>query len=644
MSYYTGIKFFADVLDVEYNQILAAFSFYSGNLNSTTVLPENWSGSQSATGWLTSSSPSFFAKTGTGIFTSNISMYVSGKDFSLNDSTLFLSYERYNNVKGSQILLTSATGDYSDSVGYLLGINDANKLYFKYWNPVEGAYTFTYSKILSDKNLIVLNRNNSVITMGRYNNNTYSFETEEFSIYQNAFKNHPSGILYLGGYGGTNIPIQNWATRGTSNLYAYVDKFYFFSGLPFQYCNTLASGLYSIATGYQGSTNTFCYTTGYNFNSGFSYTGVTGIFVSGFSSGISGITGYTTGVSGYSYSGITGYSGKSLGIYVDNCGNSQTLYQQVPVSGLISGTYVTAIALTGFTYITGTKEIQLTGNISGSSGIYITGQVCNNIFTVTGDILYDVDQNYLKSLSYSEISLLSNIKQNEDIVEIYNEPYQNTSLNYNVNLIYDNLNNYHTDNQILDSNKILLFANGQALLNSGYVLVQNGYDVNILPSADYYITGNIITTNNSFIINDNLFYDSFTGNITGFLLTGYSSGSVIPNVNFFNSLVFYNGQKLISGIDYTGSNQLNFSISSGDNYILIKNLPSNIVYQSGSTGTLNLNNKNLNNGCTEVYLNGIKQKLNNNYVENSFYDLISGNYIEASTNSIIYNNTDDFFV
>jgi hypothetical protein len=270
--------------------------------------------------------------------------------------------------------------------------------------------------------------------------------------------------------------------------------------------------------------------------------------------------------------------------------------------------------------------------------------VCDNIFIVTGDILYDVDQEYLSSLSYSQISLLSNIKQNQDVIEIYNEPYQNTFLSYNIDLLYDDLNEYYTDNQILDSNKILLFANGQALFNSGYVLIQDGYDINIIPSADYYITGNIVTTNNGFILNDNLFYDSFTGNFTGFLLTGYSSGNVIPNVNFSNSLVFYNGQKLISGIDYTGSNRFNFSINSGENYILIKNLPSNTIYTSGSSGTLSLNNKKINNECTEVYLNGIKQKLNNNYVENSFYDLISGNYIEASTNSIIYNNTDDFFV
>jgi hypothetical protein len=643
MTFYTGIKFFADNLGIEYDKILAAFSFYSGFNTNNIIYPEMWSGSNSATGYLSTAvigGQGFYTFNGTGRFNGSLTMSLRGQNFALTeDSTFFISYQKLRT--GSEILLSSATGtNFNNCQGYCLGVNDANKLYLKYWNPVEGPFTFTYSKILSDKNLIVVNRTNSILSIGRYDNNKLSYDLEQFSIFNNAFKNNDSGSLFLGGHS-SNI---NWMDSSSNNFSGFVDKFYFFSGLPFQYSNILTSGLYSIPTGNDGYTETYCYTTGYNFNSGFSYTGVTGVFVSGFSSGVSGITGYTTGLSGYSYSGITGYAQNSLGIYVDNCGNSQILYQQVPVSGLISGTYITAIALTGITYITGTREIVLSGTLSGFSGIYITGQVCNNIFNITGDILYDIDKSYLSSLSYSQISLLSNVEQNKDTVEIYNEPYQNTPLNYNTNLLYDNVSSYYTDNNILNSNIILLFANGQALFNSGYTLVQNGYDTVIVPNIDYYVTGNIFITNNNFTINDNLFYDSFGENSSGFLLTGYTSGNIIPNINFSGSYVFYNGQKLISGKDYTGNNRFNFSIDSGNNYIVIKKLPSNIIYQSGSSGTLNLNNKNLNDGCSQVYLNGIRQKINNNYIENSNYDLISGNYTEPSVNSIIYNNTNDYFV
>jgi hypothetical protein len=37
MAYYTGMKFFVDVLDIELPQVFAAFSFYSGNINNQIV-------------------------------------------------------------------------------------------------------------------------------------------------------------------------------------------------------------------------------------------------------------------------------------------------------------------------------------------------------------------------------------------------------------------------------------------------------------------------------------------------------------------------------------------------------------------------------------------------------------------------------
>ena len=50
MTFYTGIKFFADNLGIKYDKIFAAFSFYSGYESNALVYPEKWSGSNSATG------------------------------------------------------------------------------------------------------------------------------------------------------------------------------------------------------------------------------------------------------------------------------------------------------------------------------------------------------------------------------------------------------------------------------------------------------------------------------------------------------------------------------------------------------------------------------------------------------------------
>ena len=81
-----------------------------------------------------------------------------------------------------------------------------------------------------------------------------------------------------------------------------------------------------------------------------------------------------------------------------------------------------------------------------------------------------------------------------------------------------------------------------------------------------------------------------------------------------------------------------------ENNILIKEIPDNFIYYSRNSGSLRLTGA-FNHGCSQVYYNGIKQKINNNYIENSRFDLISGNYIEPNEfQKLIYNNTDDFFV
>ena len=553
---YTGMKFFMDLVDVEYDQLLAGFSFYSGFDSSNIVYPEKWSGSNSATGYINAVSfgDGFYNFLGTGRFNGSLTMSLSGQNFALTeDSTLFMSFEKLRT--GNEILLSSTTGNnFNNYQGYCLGVNDANKLYFKYWNPVEGAFTFTYSKILSDKNLIVLNRTNSVLTIGRYDNNNFEYDLEEFFIYENAFKNNEYGNLFLGG-SRNNF---DWANNGARNFSGYIDKFYFFNNTPFNYRNILTSGLYSVATGYDGLYETYCYDTGFYTYSGFSYTGQTGVFVSGFSSGITGVTGYVTGISGYSYSGITGYSGKYLGTLFDNCGVSKDLYEQVPVSGSISGNYSIVTPLTGTLFITGAIDIPLTGFISGSGLVSVTGEVCDTIFTLTGGALYDVDINYLSSLSYGEISLLSNVYQ-DGLVEVYYDPYQYETKEVNVDLNYDNVeNNFYNSSFDISNKNILLFAQGQALTSSGGGPIQSGYETIRKANLDYFTTGDRIEVNNNFNESNQLFYDFYKDreNYSFSFFNNYNTGNRValasnsPETGLQKSFIFRNGQKLIENVDY----------------------------------------------------------------------------------------------
>ena len=180
----------------------------------------------------------------------------------------------------------------------------------------------------------------------------------------------------------------------------------------------------------------------------------------------------------------------------------------------------------------------------------------------------------------------------------------------------------------------LLFLNGQTILDSGFSIQTIGYDSYIIPNIDYYQSGNTVFVDEAIVETDAIFYDYITGDSKILYTTGISSGSQLVGENFINKFVFINGQKLVSGATYTGTNTINLNFPSGDNFILIKSVP-NFNYYSGNNSTVSLIKQNLNKNSSQVYLNGIKQKLGNNYIENSDFDLFSGDFFENQNNYII---------
>ena len=640
----SGIKFAVDRLGIDYSNVFTAFSFSSEfDTNSNILNSDSWT-IESCSGILNKTTP-FYNYSGTGYFDGNTFIELN-KDYQLNNSTILMSYEKLR--AGNEILLSSVNGDSFNSYsGFYVGVNDANKLYLKYWNNVEGVFTLIYHKTLSNKNLIIIDRSSSNIKLGHFNNNTFEFETENFLIFQDNFIN--SNNLYVGG----SPNIINWGGENLLNFSGYLDKFYIFNEIPFIYVNSLAQGLYSAPTGYAGEFIENCYVSGFLSGSGFSYTGVTGTVNSGFLSGIVGVTGYANILSGYSYSGITGSVRNNIGSYIDNCGNNIDIFETILLSGLIYEEVPIRTALTGLTFVNGSVSLNLTGTVTGIQNVYVTGAICESVFNVTGDVAYEYNQDYLSSLSYKEISLLSVIEPNQniddDILEIYTEIYKNATLDYNKNLIFDNISqNYFYIDTEFKPNDILLFANGQAIIDSGYQLIPSGYEIIRRPNLDYFITGITIETNKFFEAKDFLFYDYFTGK---FWATR-NSGSLVNFPDDFNApyFVYKNGQKLIENKDYSTIQNLPISIDlinvSNDeiNYIIVKEISPLTLRVTGKYGTLKLSS-NFNHDCSQVYYNGIKQKNYNNYIENSNFDLISGIFYESqNSKNLIYNNTDDFFV
>lgn len=626
----SGIKFFLDIFQEPIDKVLIGFDFISGN-NSNLVYPEK-SVQFGLTGNLNNAN-TFYQYYGTGFFDGNTIISFDQPINFNNNYTFLFSYEKQR--AQDEILLSSFLGNSNDTYsGFYIGINDANKIYFRYWNPVEGAFTFTYSKILSDKNLVFLSRNSSTFSIGSFNNSLRIFDIENFDIYENAILQ--SDRLYIGGTNVTNNLNQN-----SSNFSGLMDRFYLINNLPLIYINTISSGFYASPISPQGYMEQTCFETGYNITSGYITTGITGTFIEEILTGSYEITGLQEVQTGYCYQGLTGYNVVQVGTFINNCGNQQIIYNKIPLSGEICEYWNIGVPSSGWVPRTEYQTVSLTGFISGDVDIRITGLECQSFFVKTGDFNYYINTGYLESLSYPEISLFFNINSPQDLIEIYNENFSTQDKKYNQLLRFNNIlgNHFYIDEIIDGKNKILLFANGQCLIDSGYNIQNIGYEVIRSPNLDYFLTGNYIETKKAFTEQDYIYYDYFSGDFNAFPINQHSSGSII-NADFNQSFVFLNGQKLVSGVHYI-NNILNLNIFPGSNYIIIKKTP-NLNYTSGSAGTLKIN-KNYNHNCSQVYFNGIKQLIKNNYIENSRFDRISGNFNFKEGLDFIYNNSNDFF-
>lgn len=668
---YTGVEFTADLLGIPEQNFKAAFSFYSGESSNSNIYPESWA-TGSATGILINNNWSQSFKSGSIYFDGDSSLmrftngYAPNQDFSLTNSTIFLSFERRRNT--DEILMSSIEGTNPFFSGFCLGVNNANRLYFKYWNTVDKVYTFTYPKILANKNLIVLNRTQSSISIGKFNNNSQKFEYEYFDIYKNNCID--SSTLYLGGYHSTGIPNLSqsqqiskapWAFTGTHNFSGRIDKFYNVFNMPMIYADNLAQSMYSSFSGYDGYTEQICYITGYISNSGSYTTGVTGSYFSGFSSGITGITGYNEYLSGYSYTGFTGFYNAIVGYYYDLCKISHPIIKTYPGSGLITEYKNIKEPLTGVTYITGGETIDLTGYIWNPENIYITGTVCDDIFRITGNILYDTDKDYLRSLSYSAISLVSPSKTGKYLKsgELFFEDFSEKELLYNINMLYDLSSKRFLANNIItgggiSGSGISVFANNNShLISSGYSRYFVEYDEYVSPTLDYDIVENYLylNTGSGYSGLSNVFYDNFTGSTQTIRKDSYTIGSVLGRFEGIGSgvsggFLYRNGNKLTYGLDYfvnslNGDVYLTANYSNPNTYYTCRLHPK-FQYQFFNNGTINFTN-NFNNGTSMLFITGKRQQINLDYYENSNFDLLSGIFIEPEEKILILDENDNRF-
>jgi hypothetical protein len=456
MEIYTGIEFYADYLGIPEENFRIAHSFYSGN-GSSKIYPDHWA-TGAATGIVNGLGnwSNFFAS-GRINFTggNELISFENGRsdlfDFSLSDSTIFISFEKSG--FGDNILFSSIGGSYPYFSGLCVGVNSANKLYLKYWDSVnKNSYTFIYKDIIPKKNLFFLNRNESNVSIGRFNTNSLEFDIQQFDIYQNSIIE--SDYLYIGGYYSNlvGLPAKNnypWAFEGASNFNGYIDKFYFIYDMPSFYINDIGRSLFLNPTGQPGYYEENCFITGNLVDSGYFTTGVTGIYVSGYVDISTGVTGYRNLKSGWSKYGFTGFYDDIVGSYYDSCGRSHNITQSVSGFGYITGYDVIKLPLTGYIYTSGSLDIPLTGDIWNPTGIWVSGEICDDTFIPTGDIQFKIDSGYLNSLSYDKVSIINtdllSLNTVGSPIDIFFEPSQYKKLNYNNQTTYVANNIYGTN-------------------------------------------------------------------------------------------------------------------------------------------------------------------------------------------------------
>lgn len=416
-------------------------------------------------------------------------------------------------------------------------------------------------------------------------NNIINFHYYNFNYQQvesETFNTSPSALfqsnqVYLAGTGGITPPYIN-----QNNFTGYLSEFAYFN-LAFSQ-NTVQK----LFSGFYCTKNP----------------STTGIL--GYSSGLGFITGGQVIYTGVG-TGITGYQTFIAGTYVDFCGNPHNLYSYNNLTGIISGY----------------KFFPITGIfISTGTGLIDQGYAINTGFAATfgmDGIVYD---RYVNTGDFSEVYLYPSI-----LIKNLN------------NVAQYNLDGTYKLNSISANNQFNLYDNGIANFPSGYTTTGNIYQQIIILLADYYTSGQSILSNGVYQPSDTIIYDYLIGISEIF---NYTGGAQTFSSNFVNNrMIYWNGQKLISGLDYK-FNGVNLTISG----LAGSGLIYNFITLTGNNYTggnfINVFNPKFARGASQVWLNGQRQELDVDYYEISKVDLLNGSGSFASYPNIIYSNGKTF--
>ena len=337
-----------------------------------------------------------------------------------------------------------------------------------------------------------------------------------------------------------------------------------------------------------------------------SYTGSGNILTTG-------ITGYVSGTTGIT--GITGWGVTGTGFLTDPYGINYTGY------------------LTG----------HLTGTIFESGITGLTGLVNTPVYSIVPEGV-QINSGFLRQFYKNYVTFLRDT-DTLDFDSIYYETGYLDSPNYLQSAAYDDIQEKF---KVFQAEQIISWANGVAQFSGTRTNSGTIYNPNWVLDRDYFRTGSYLDSNGFYDDEDNFWYNDMSGVVyyhKDFVaFTGNNITLSTPTSN--NTLLFLNGQRIYSGINWSGSNIISFAYTTkitGDLSVIQlygqrKDETGNFAWRSGENY--------FNPNYTMLFMNGQQQIINQDFLVSDLASMLSGSGIFDINSSLLLNNTnvnDPFF-
>jgi hypothetical protein len=542
----------------------------------------------------------FFHKSGYGFFTGSrilqVNNFGSGFDYEFNGFGFSFV------ASGKGVIFSNIEKDFYKNAtiykGFSFGINDANRLYFENRSD-NNLYSYVLDEPLGENNCLFVSYSNGNLSLGKQNFFSQGVVSKDFFLEAPILTGSKS--WNIGGITGNSNNFYN------KNFSGYLDEFLFFSEPVDQFNSSLLA-------------------------SGFIYEPVTSGFISGYVTGYE-ITGYNSIYTGIS-SGITGYTINPTGLVEDEFGNKYTGYTEEPIYYIESGI------------------IQ----------VPISGEVVYPIFTgLSTELVFD--ESYYSSFGMSKGVSVYNL----DTGNVFSWTYESNTGEFlntfaNSQSYYPSLDRINLGFFLNNTNSNFVFYLNGIMQNSGSGYYSGDfYDQKIVLERDYFTSGKFIYSTGGYSLGDEAYVEYLDFSEIE-IIDNFSHVSGTGNrfiCSGTNNLVFFNGQKLNTGIFnlinenyiYVINNNLFFN-----NYIslfegvsgtlsIVKNIKTKRKEFNSYSGFFNIDllGGKYKESSLSCFLNGVKLDKNIDYFESSSNDLFVKNGSFSSQKSVLYNNNGSFF-